>query len=309
MIDTDKTFDIKYIDASSICTFNRCPARYLFSRQLGLRMPYENIRGVDLTLIAPDFGTDIHLSIPYCYDAENVDKACEVFDRAWNARSYGSDDKKRNCTRARAMLESFRIMHSGGRSPYEVLHFPFVSPTEHAISDNEVPFLIDIGADLPAAGRIDVPVRWNSTGRTWACDYKTASEISSRYFDNFAFAPQSVLYTLALSQLMDERVDGMIIEALRVSHVNAETQMHFVHVQNHEIESFLRLARSTSSRIMSCNKQQKWPKKCTGCGPYSMFGFPSRICEYHSICASSDWRAGARIFRRTEPFHPFDMKE
>ncbi len=305
MIRVDETFDIQYIDASSMSTANRCLARYMFSRQLGLKLPYESLTGIDLSRVAPEFGTDIHLALPYCYNADNVDVAMEVFEKAWRARSYGEDDPKRNCRRARAMLEDFRIMHSGGRSPYEVMHFPFASPTKEKISDNEVPFLIDIGADLPAAGRIDVPVKWESLGNLWALDYKTASEVSSRYFDNFFFAPQSVLYTLAMSQITGERVAGMIIEALRVSKVNAETQMHFVDVQDHEIESFLRLAQKTAHDIVSCNKRRIWPKKCTGCGSYTMFGFPSRICEYHNICKCSDWRAGASIYQKTEPFHPF----
>lgn len=298
MIQVDKTFDIKYIDASSIATFNRCPARYVFSRQLGLRLP-------ESSLIAPEFGTDIHLALPYCYDVDNVDEAMMIFQEAWWKRPYGEEDKKRNCIRARAMLEDFRIMHSGGRSSYEVLHFPFTSPTQEKISDNEVPFLIDIGADLPAAGRIDAPVRWKSNDTLWADDYKTASEISGRYFDNFWNAPQTILYTLALSQLLGTRVDGMIIEALRVSHVNAETQMSFVPVQDHEIASFLRLAQNTAHDIVSYNIRKTWPKKCTGCGPYSSYGFPSRICEYSDICRSKDWRAGASIYQKTEPFHPF----
>ncbi len=298
MIQVDEVFDIKYIDASSICTANRCLARYVFSRQMGLRLP-------ESSLIAPEFGTDIHLALPYCYNADNVDAAMAVFEKAWRARSYGEEDKKRNCVRARAMLEDFRIMHSGGRSSYEIIHFPFTAPTQDVVGDNEVPFLIDIGADLPAAGRIDVPVLWKSNGTKWATDYKTASEISGRYFDNFWNAPQTILYTLVLSQLLDERVDGMIIEALRVSHVNAETQMSFVPVQDHEITSFLRLAQNTAHDIVGCNERKTWPKKCTGCGPYGSYGFPSRICEYSDICKCSDWRAGSRIYQKTKPFHPF----
>lgn len=302
MIQVDQTFNIRYIDASSISTFNRCPARYMLSRQLGLKLPEHQ-------MIAPDFGTDIHLALPYCYDVDNVDKATEIFSAAWIARSYGEGDPKRNCVRARAMLEDFRIMHSGGHSTYKIIHFPFASPTQHLTSENEVPFLIDIGADLPAAGRIDIPIRWLSTDELYACDYKTASEISGRYFDNFWNAPQTILYTLALSQLTGERATGMIIEALRVSKVNVETQMNLVPVQDHEIESFLRLARTTAAQIVSYNKQQMWPKKCTGCGPYSSYGFPSRICEYSNICKCADWRMGVRIYRKTEPFHPFVFDE
>lgn len=300
MIHVDEVFDVSYVDASSIATFNRCAARYVFSRQLGLRLPEQS-------LIAPEFGTDIHRGLPLCHDAKNVNAAMEAFKIGWLPRGYGESDPKRNCERARCMFEDFRIMHSGGRSAYEILHFDIKAPTEDIVSDDEIPFLIDIGGDLPAAGRIDLPIKWNSTGDIWTLDYKTASEISSRYFDNFSFATQTVLYTLALSQLTGERATGMVIEALRVSKTKTETQMHMIPVFDHEIASFLRLAVSTSHDILKCDKSRTWPKKCTGCGPYSMFGFPSRICEYYEICRCPDWRAGSGIYHRTPPFHPFEM--
>ncbi len=59
MIEVDKEFDIDYLDPSSICSCNRCPAKHLFSRQMGLSMP-------DSPVIALDYGTDMHIAIPYC---------------------------------------------------------------------------------------------------------------------------------------------------------------------------------------------------------------------------------------------------
>ena len=307
MIEVTQEFDIRYIDASSICKFNRCPAAYLFSRQLGLTLP-------ESSMIAPHFGTCIHSALPYCYEGvDNIDYACEVFNKEWDSfcDKFGyvdGNDDKRNKIVARQMLADFAKHRDPAYCPYEIVKLDIEAPTKDKISKNEIPFLIDIGASLAAAGRIDIPIRWRSDRSLWCDDYKTASEISARFFKNFMNAPQTILYTLALSHITGEKVQGMIIEALRVSKNNRETAMQFIFVKDHQIASFLRLAQDTADEITKCNKEKKWPKKCTGCSPYSMFGGAGRTCEYLDICDHPDWEDGARIYRKNEPFHPFEIE-
>jgi len=302
MIEVKEEFDINYIDASRLSKFSRCPANFLFGRLMGLSKP-GNI------LIAPNFGTAIHRALPYCYKGSDIEEAMAEFDLCWDGFNYpdGGDDK-RNHHRARAMLENFARGHSKQTSPYKILTVDFDAPTDELISPNEVPFLIDIGGPLAAAGRIDLPVEWNSTGDLWVLDYKTASEISARYFNNFTFHPQTVLYTIAGSHIFGRRCNGMIIEALRVSKTNAETQLNFNFVKDHEIDSFIRFANAQAETILACNRAKTWPKKCTSCGPYAMFGFPSRICEFMPICQCEDWEDGVSQFNKGKPWHPFEVK-
>jgi len=297
MIKVPESFDIDYIDPSAISTFNRCPAKYLFSRLMGLRKP-------DKKPIILDYGTDIHKALPYCYDPATVDKAVEIFTESWNKREYEYDEK-RNVERAEVSLYNFASSHPSDMCPYEIIQLDITAPTQDKISKNEVPFLIDIGGKLSLAGRIDAAVRWKSDGSLFALDFKTASEISPRYFNCFENSPQAIAYTLALSQIAGERASGLIIEAIRVSKRNAESQMHLIFVKDHQISSFIRFANATASKILECNEKKEWPRHCSNCTPYSSFGIPGYTCEYLTICDSPSPNDMFRFYKKGKPFHPF----
>ena len=89
MICTDCKQCIEYIDPSGLSTASRCPAKWLFSRQIGLKKP-------DAFVIALDFGTDIHFALPFCYAEDGLQKAIDAFTHRWNLRKHGQGDKKRN---------------------------------------------------------------------------------------------------------------------------------------------------------------------------------------------------------------------
>jgi len=111
MIKADKTYTIEYIDASSISTFARCPARFFFKRVLGLSQP-------GAKRIAPDYGTAIHRALPHCYNGTNgVATAMHEFRCAWSAMDYGDDDEKRNTERAEHVLADFAMRHHHNYCP------------------------------------------------------------------------------------------------------------------------------------------------------------------------------------------------
>ena len=302
MIKVDKQFDIDYIDCSGICEFNRCPAKYMMDRQMG-------VNAQDSMIIALDYGTDIHAAIPYCYNGgSSIDSAHKAFLSGWDKRKYEGVDKARNSQRARLTLLHFAETHTPAISCYEIIDIPDIkAETADIISPNEIPFLIDIGGELAFAGRIDAPVRHKGTDTLWALDYKTASEISDRYFIGFHNAPQTVGYTLALSNLFGKQVDGFIVEAIRTSHVRCENVTHLIFVNDCQIESFINFANDTAIQILECNENKKWHKKSSGCGPYSMFGSKGYPCPYLDICTSPDWKDMVRYYDTKEPFHPFKI--
>ena len=157
------------------------------------------------------------------------------------------------------------------------------------------------------AGRVDLVIKWKATGDLFCLDYKTASEVSARYFANFKNCPQTVLYTIATEALVGEKCKGMIIEALRSSKVRSETQMNFNYVLDHQKDSFIRMATMASHQIAMFNEKKTWPKHCTGCGSYSMFGSPGRVCPYAFMCNQPDWQRGVHTYKREEPFHPITL--
>ena len=304
MIHVEEQFDITYIDPSRICTFNRCPAMFLFSRLLGLKVP-------DSPQIALDYGTDMHVVFPYCYGEDDtcVEEASKVFYERWKERKFGNDDNKRNPAKARASLMDFHRTHKPSTCPYDIIPIPpgVRVETDDVVSDNELPFLVDIGGPLALAGRIDLVVKMKATNCLWAADYKTTSEISPRYFTNFENSPQALAYTLGLAIAFNEGVNGLIIEAVRVSPKNVESQMYHVFINEHQLKVFVEFANDTARRILQCNKDKSWPQRPSACAPYSMFGQPGRFCEFGDLCTIGPWQDMMKFYEKSTPFHPFKV--
>ena len=293
-----RVFDINYIDSSSICAFARCPAKYMLSRQLGLQKR-------DRMMLALDYGTDMHEAIPYCYKEETKQFAVDLFTKRWKAREPEYNDA-RNIEMAERTLMNFANSHID-MCPYEIVEYEMTVANCEEISKNEVPFLIDIGGPLCLAGRIDAAVRWKSDGSLFALDYKTTREISPRFFSNFENSSQAIAYTIALEQIANEKVRGLIIEAIRVSKAKAESNMHIVFIKDHQIAEYIEFANKIAEQILDCNDKQEWPIHCTGCAPYSSFGMPGYMCDFINICDAPNHEDMYKFFKQSEPFSPFKI--
>jgi hypothetical protein len=310
LIEADKVYEIDYIDASGSGCFNKCPAQYFFERVFGL----EN---QDRDTTAMDYGTDIHAVLAMCYGA--VDSANEnyMLEEVMNRlkelrkdRGFNEEDKKHSIEHTEPRLREFIELHAQGVCPYKIVHFPFTAPEgADVISDNEVPFAIDIGGLLPFIGRIDLPVELTQTNELWACDYKTASEISGRLWECFELNTQAIGYTLALSQLANRRATGMLIEAIRKSANIKKTEiaLHYQYVTDYDIELFVGYMNNTAAHIKICNERKGWNKKLSGCSCYPTTGIPGGSCPYKMLCKADDWRTVVQYYHQKEPFHPFKV--
>jgi hypothetical protein len=256
--------------------------------------------------IALDYGTVMHKVLPTMYTGD-VKIPIETFKELWAKYAYGEEDPKRNTSVTMSRIIDFVRLHTPQNCPYEIQHYDFASPSE-LISENEIPFLIDIGAEHLLAGRIDEVVRLKATDSIWAYDFKTSSEISDRYYNNFWNAPQVVGYTIALSQIIGESVDGLILEVMRISKTNIETQYREIDVSAVNIKTFIDEAKLNCARIDAANETGMWRQNTALCSSYSSFGMPGFTCEYRSICDSLDWKDGARFFERTKPFNPLEIE-
>jgi len=257
-----------------------------------------------------DYGTTMHVVLPEMFTGDPR-RAFEVFDETWAKFPYGEEDSqgKRTTARARLSIDNFVRSHAPGACPYTILEFPFAAPAE-LISRNEIPFLIDVGLKYPLAGRIDMPIRWNATRALWAYDFKTSSEISDRYFNGFWMSPQACVYTIALNQITQEKVEGIVFEAMRVSKCNVENQVGFTWVHDYHAEKFLEeLECSIIPSMQAANDSGRWRQNFALCSSYAGFGFPCKTCDYKMICDLPNWKDGARFFKREAPFDPLAMKE
>jgi len=298
MIQTNKNeFDIRFIDASRLSTFARCEARFLFKCLIGLRDPEES-------RINLDYGTVMHKVLPLMYEGHS-DLAIKRFDELWKGYPYGEEDEKRNSSLSHSRIIEFVQNHSPENCPYEIVHFPFSEPTR-LISENEIPFVIDIGAIYPFKGRIDAAIRMNSTKEIWGYDFKTSSEISMRYFDGFWFSAQSVGYTIALSQITQKEIHGLAYEAMRISKSRFENQLGFCYVSDLEMQKFIEEAKDTCKRMKQCAEVGEWRQNNCLCSSYASFGFPCRSCEYKLLCRAPDWRPLRRFYKKEKPFDPLD---
>lgn len=300
MIKTSEHFDIKFLDASRISKFSRCEARFLLGSLMGLRSS-------DESKINLDYGTVMHAVLPHMYSGDPT-KAFEVFDDLWAKFPYGEEDDKMTTELSRTRINNFVASHAPGSCSYEIMHFPFSNPAKDLISENEVPFLIDVGLKYPLTGRIDAPIKWLASKATWAYDFKTSSELSDRLFDGFWMSPQACVYTIALSQITGEKIDGFIVEGMRKSKTKFESQLGFTFVHVHHLKRFLDELKDLIKRLDQANESGIWHQNYALCSSYSSFGFPCKACEYKMICDCPNWEDGARFYKREKPFDPLEVK-
>lgn len=309
IIKADKQHTIDYIDASGSGTFSSCPAKYYFERVLGLI-------NKDRSTEAVDYGTDFHVIAPLCYNAKNRDEEQALFENAFSTfeklrqkRTYDID-KKHSLEHSEPRIRQFIELHAQGVCPYKIIHFPFKPPEgAELISDNEIPFIIDIGGPLLFAGRIDFAAELVQTNELFAGDYKTSSEISGRMWECFEISVPAIGYTLALSHISGKPVTGFMLEAIRKSANKCKTEcaIHYVYVTPYEVEMFIGYMNKVSQDINTANVTRCWMKKLSGCSVYSTTGIPGGNCPYKMLCKSQDWHDVAPYYDQVEPFHPFRL--
>lgn len=276
----------EYLSISSLCAFARCPRRYFYSSGCRLKdgPPHSALL----------FGEAIHKAFPLAV-LSGVQEAMRAFDTVWDDANA---DDKRNRDKATLMLADVHHSHKGARSLYELLEPPGGAlEIEDRVSDYEVPFAIDIGLDVPLVGRIDGLVRHRDTKELFGLEIKTSQEVSGRYFDQYQIHPQPQGYTLALRQLVEEPVAGVIVEALRVSKTpRVETLPHPIRVSDFELKDFVTWAHFIGSQLLECERLGEFPKAPSGCATYAMFGQSGFVCDFQRLCKVEDWTTMADTF-------------
>jgi hypothetical protein len=273
----------QWLSISSLVSFSRCPRQYFYGSGCRLESPDP--------APALQFGAALHRAIPQLMSGEpatTLSRAIEAFDHEWDG---SLDDDKRNRASAIRMLMSFAGTHPRDRGLYELLPpptGPWVIKVPDRVSDWEIPFAVDIGLDVPLVGRIDGWGRNRDTGELWAIEYKTTSELSTRFLESFNLNPQSIGYP-AILRLSGLPVRGCIIEGLLVSKTRNESLCKPVYVEDHHIQDFIQWARWTGAQILECERRGYFPKDLSACNPYSQHGSPGFTCRYDSLCLPSDW--------------------
>jgi len=303
MPQVNEQFDIKHISVSGFCTFERCPFRYFLKNLCNYNLP-------DQKMLAADYGKCMHCCLPLCYDG-SAQKAVELFCALWNNYPYGMDDKIRNPITATKSLIQFTFDRQKSNRIYNPVKLQIPQPklSDEEISDYEMVFCIDIGGKLPFVGRIDMPIEMKTDGSIWPMDYKTSREVSERLFENSLNCnPQCIGYTLAMSHLTGTLSKGCAFEVIRSSDKNAESQFMPVYVSEFMISEFIAALNRQSENITNCNDQMSWPRKRTGCDPYSLYYIPGYGCEYKKLCAMQNWEDVLPYYRRDKQYKLIELE-
>lgn len=273
-----------FLDVSGLCAFRRCEARYAFRYLLGLKLPDP--------APALDYGSAIHCAMPFLQRGD-LAGALKAFSDSW-ASSGNEPDAKRNLLCGAEMLTRWhRERFVGQTIPYEIIEPPKtgVGP-ETRYSDQEYAFCVSLGDDsLNFAGRTDALARAKNTKRLWVVEYKTTSELSDRFVRAFSLSPQLLGYAAAASILTGDTVEGAYLEALRVTSANPDNMCLPISIQEHSIDAFISLFKSTSRQICNCCSSCCFEQDFSACAPYAQFGSQGYLCEYSLLCQTFNWQS------------------
>ncbi len=292
----------EYLSQGSLCRFNRCEANYALYAILGRKS-----KGIFSPL---EYGKAIHCAMPFL-QRRDPSGALKAFTDVWS-KSGAPDDDKRSVNSAASMLAEWYSgrMVSGSTPPYTIIEPPqtAVAPTERR-SEDEFSFLVDLGSELPFYGLLDgLGVKSESH---WVIEYKTTSELATRFLNAFHLNVQIIGYVTAVSILMPQaKVVGTFVEALRVSK-NPYSQCIPVFVEEHEINSFISHYNKTVKRILECLEKGEWEQNFCSCTTYNQYGQPGYTCPYLDLCKTADWRSMLDSYKvdTKTPFTELKSKE
>jgi len=151
-----------HLSASCLSCVSRCPRRYFYM--------YGQSLWKQSTVPALEFGQAIHAGLAPCY-ANDLASAMAKFKAVWGERDELGDDK-RSTSRALVMFKAFSSNHRPGVSLYTIVKPLSQLPVDDLVSENELPFALDVGLDIPLVGRIDAIGKHRDDQSVWAVEYK-----------------------------------------------------------------------------------------------------------------------------------------
>lgn len=294
----------KWIRVSAVSEYIRCPRRFFYHYGCGL-VPNEE-------RLALTYGEAIHAALGWLLRTPgDLAGAVDRFKNVWQDRDKYADEK-RNTFNGIRLLTIWLSQHNQPRqSIYEAFEpptpvssdgTPILIPTERQ-SDFEVPFAIDIGLGIPLVGRIDALARHRDTREVWTVEFKTTSELSTRFFEGFRLNPQALLYNLACRS-SGIQTRGTFVEALCTSKTKPAVQVQPIYVQDYNVSAMLKLLRWKVQEMLHMEAVHDFPKDFTGCNSYGAFGMPGYNCDYMKLCEVEDWTTFKGMYQelRDEPF-------
>lgn len=282
---------------SSCSQFARCPRLYYYSTMCRLT------RSSAIRDRALHFGKSIHAGASFA--AQGLyDEAINFYEEAWNEGGVGSlvgEDEKRNIGTARGIFQALPDSFSS----YTFLPPPLPTRASDAVSDYEFAFGLELHKDLPPfVGRIDGFIR-DSLGNLWILEYKTTSELSSRFIEQFRTSPQLGSYAAAVHLLTGEKIQGAILVGLLVSKHTVRISCIEFPIQPVRYQHYLDWAAEQCEGMKKCKEKEDYPRSWA-CSPYPGFGQTGYTCEFTDLCIREPWYSLIDQYELKPP-HTFEL--
>lgn len=313
----------RYLSVSTLLSFARCPRKY-FHEKSGLREPEEPL--------APQYGTALHAAAPVALETEDLSAAMKAFLSVWEGvesrmDDFGDEDPKRNRRTAERSLKHFIHTHAGSKSIYKLLPAPegALETVDEKTSKYEVPWALDIGLPIPLTGRFDAFCQHRDTGEKWIWELKSKSNfmggLNARFFDAHEMNPQNTTYALVGQTMLDEPIQGVMVEGILVDKTKVDNMCQPILVQQHHLadiknwlfytgkrllemeDTFLDLTQNVGMGVVEA-ADRSFIKDFTGCTPYPLFYFPGFRCEFADLCRVPDFKQ-LTVFYKVVPDHDF----
>ena len=280
----------KYMSCSSLATCGRCPLRFFFRH--GCRLGSAETHPALVFGSAADkaFGVTIR---------DGLDMGHMTFLEAWGEGDQEFEDKKRNTQVAYKMLQRF----VSNPKPYKLAPTPPEVVKIKGRSSSEIPFVVDIGADIPFGGLVDGLCTHVETGELWILEFKTTSQLGSWYFNAFNLSTQAVGYVAAM-QILGLDIKGVMVDANLVAKTKSDNVVVPVSVSPVQVDLWLRWAKSLTYDVLQYELSKDFPPNMSGCNTYNAYGQQGFPCDYTDLCKVSDWTSLVEMFTVKERSDP-----
>jgi hypothetical protein len=187
------------VDNFALQQFRTCPVMGYYRITKGLVLP-------SAPRTALTFGVAIHAALEALYLGSTTEGAIARFEEEFSEYER-EEDSLRTCATGKVLLQHYVLYD--GRRPFEVLDVekPF-----------KLPLVVDANGrpEIEYCGRLDLVVRWNSTGRLMVVEHKTTTRMGLFISDP---NNQGMGYVWGAQLLYPaEKVDGIVWNFLGVYH-------------------------------------------------------------------------------------------
>ena len=292
-----------YLSVSTLVSYARCPRKYFYEK-CGLRP--------EKRAIAAEYGTAMHAAVPVALMTEDIEPSLAAFKKAWrNCELYleqNPDEDRKKCHTSRhaeRSLKHFIHTHKGDRSLYKLLPPPNTGvELVDRTTDYQVAWSVNIDLPVPLGGLFDGMCEHRHTGDRWIWELKTTSRLNAAFLDAHDMFCQNLTYTLAAKIAMDEKVPGVMLEAMLKDKNKVDNQTHPILVPDHHLTDILDWLRMTGTRLLDAERfylehrdedparaVRAFIKDFTGCTPLAHYYMSGFRCDYSTLCRVPEWES------------------